>query len=160
MGKKGKMPDMNLPIWFDGQNINEALFCEEFLHERRIIFANGAFFTPDGRVTDAAEQELLDLRARVKTLEENRITTENIYQFLLHFDKLYNMLTDVEKKAFLNSFVEEVHIFEEPQADGKFLKSIKFRFPIPYEGDSIRELSWDKSSTVEAVALLKRREDD
>jgi len=30
MGKKGKMPDMNLPIWFDGQNINEALFCEEF----------------------------------------------------------------------------------------------------------------------------------
>ena len=26
MGKKGKMPDMNLPIWFDGQNINEALF--------------------------------------------------------------------------------------------------------------------------------------
>ena len=36
---------------------------------------------------DAAEQELLDLRARVKTLEENRITTENIYQFLLHFDK-------------------------------------------------------------------------
>ena len=51
MGKKGKMPDMNLPIWFDGQNINEALFCEEFLRERRIIFANGAFFTPDGRVT-------------------------------------------------------------------------------------------------------------
>ena len=47
MGKKGKMPDMNLPIWFDGQNINEALFCEEFLRERRIIFANGAFFTPD-----------------------------------------------------------------------------------------------------------------
>ena len=42
----------NLPIWFDGQNISEALFCEEFLHECRIIFANGAFFTPDGRVTD------------------------------------------------------------------------------------------------------------
>ena len=52
MGKKGKAPDMNLPIWFDGQNINEALFCEEFLHERMIIFTNGAFFTPDGRVTD------------------------------------------------------------------------------------------------------------
>lgn len=49
-----------------------------------------------------------------------------------------------------------MHIFEEPQADGKFLKSIKFRFPIPYEGDSIRELSWDKSSTVETVVLLER----
>ena len=50
--KNRKTPDMNLPVWFDEQNINEALFCEEFLHERRIIFANGAFFTPDGRVTD------------------------------------------------------------------------------------------------------------
>ena len=58
MGKKGKMPDMNLPIWFDGQNINEALFCEEFLRERRIIFANGAFFTPDGRVTDRKSTRL------------------------------------------------------------------------------------------------------
>ena len=52
MAKKRKMPDMNLPVWFEGQNINEALFCEEFLQERRIIFANRAFFTPNGRVTD------------------------------------------------------------------------------------------------------------
>ena len=52
MAKNRKTPNMNFPVWFDGQNINEALFCEEFLHERRIIFANGAFFTPDGRVTD------------------------------------------------------------------------------------------------------------
>ena len=52
MAKNRKTPDMNLPVWFDGQNINEALFCEEFLQERRIIFANGAFFTPNGRVTD------------------------------------------------------------------------------------------------------------
>ena len=38
MAKNRKTPDMNLPVWFDGQNINEALFCEEFLQERRIIF--------------------------------------------------------------------------------------------------------------------------
>lgn len=52
MAKNRKTPDMSLPVWFDGQNINEALFCEEFLQERRIIFANRAFFTPNGRVTD------------------------------------------------------------------------------------------------------------
>ena len=55
MAKNRKTPDMNLPVWFDGQNINEALFCEEFLQERRIIFANGAFFTPNGRVTNDLE---------------------------------------------------------------------------------------------------------
>ena len=46
MAKNRKTLDMNLPVWFDGQNLNEALFCEEFLHERRIIFANGAFSCP------------------------------------------------------------------------------------------------------------------
>lgn len=50
--KNGKQYDMNLPLWFDGKNINEALFCDEFLGTHKIIFANGAFFTPDGRVTD------------------------------------------------------------------------------------------------------------
>ena len=37
MAKNRKTPDMNLPVWFDGQNINEALFCEEFLHERILV---------------------------------------------------------------------------------------------------------------------------
>ena len=52
MTRNRKSRDMNLPVWFDGQNINEALFCEAFLQESKIIFANRAFFTPDGRVTD------------------------------------------------------------------------------------------------------------
>ena len=37
---------------FFGMLVYCNMFCEEFLHERRIIFANGAFFTPAGRVTD------------------------------------------------------------------------------------------------------------
>ena len=49
---KRKSANLDAPIWFDGTNINEALFCDEFLSSRKIIFANGAFFTPDGRVTD------------------------------------------------------------------------------------------------------------
>ena len=49
---KRKSDNLDAPIWFDGTNINEALFCDEFLNSRKIIFANGAFFTPDGRVTD------------------------------------------------------------------------------------------------------------
>ena len=49
--KKNKQPD-GMPVWFDGKNINEALFCEEFLQTHKILFTNGAFFTPEGRVTD------------------------------------------------------------------------------------------------------------
>ena len=42
----------NYPVWFDGTNINEAAFCEEFLHTHKILFSNNAFFTPEGRITD------------------------------------------------------------------------------------------------------------
>ncbi|MCQ5164304.1 DNA primase, partial [Faecalibacterium prausnitzii] len=42
---------MKVPMWFDGKSINEALLCEDFLRTRQINFANGALFTPDGRVT-------------------------------------------------------------------------------------------------------------
>ena len=49
--KKNNPPD-GMPVWFDGKNINEALFCEEFLQTHKILFTNGAFFTPEGRVTD------------------------------------------------------------------------------------------------------------
>ena len=42
MAKNRKTPDMNVPVWFDGLNITEALFCEDFLQERRIIVASGA----------------------------------------------------------------------------------------------------------------------
>ena len=49
---KNKAQLDGMPVWFDGKNINEALFCEEFLQTHKIIFTNGAFFTPEGRVTD------------------------------------------------------------------------------------------------------------
>ena len=67
---KRKSADLDAPIWFDGTNINEALFCDEFLSSRKIIFANGAFFTPDGRVTD-------DLPLRGEIYEELKCCAVN-----------------------------------------------------------------------------------
>lgn len=52
MAKNRKVLDANLPVWFDGQNINKAMFCGEFLQTHKVVFSNGSFFTPDGRVTD------------------------------------------------------------------------------------------------------------
>ena len=52
MAKNEQSREANQPIWFDGKSINEALFCDDFLGRHKIIYTNGAFFTPDGRVTD------------------------------------------------------------------------------------------------------------
>ena len=50
--KNEQSREINQPVWFDGKSINEALFCDDFLSRHKIIYTSGAFFTPDGRVTD------------------------------------------------------------------------------------------------------------
>ena len=62
-----------------------------------------------------------------------------------------------EKKEFLNSFIERVNIFPEALPSGRILRGIKFRFPVFFDGQEIKEIGWDTDSTVETVALLCRK---
>lgn len=39
MAQNPRTTDIGSPVWYDGKSINEALFCEEFLREHKIIFA-------------------------------------------------------------------------------------------------------------------------
>ena len=92
---KRKSVDMNAPVWFDGTNINEALFCDEFLSSRKIIFANGAFFTPDGRVTD-------DLPLRGEIYEELKCCAVNNIP-----RKITNILEVMKLAAHVEDFAPE-----------------------------------------------------
>ena len=138
MGKKGKMPDMNLPIWFDGQNINEALFCEEFLQERRIIFANGAFFTPDGRVKD-------DLPLRGEIYDKLKFCAVNNIP-----RKITNILEVLKLEAQVPDFPPEqdrIHV-----ANGTLLQNgtftegrpaiVRSRLPVAYNPDAPAPVVW------------------
>ena len=53
--------------------------------------------------------------------------------------------------------MEQVDIYEQEQPDGRFLKHIKFRFPVYFGDRETQELCWDNESTVEAVVLLQRK---
>ena len=78
---------------------------------------------------------------RIRSLKQQ--SGNNVYQFLLYFDKLYDKFTDAEKKTFLSSFIEQVDIFEEEQPDGRILKHIKFRFPVYFNRKEIQEIGLD-----------------
>lgn len=97
------------------------------------------------------------MQLRIENVQRQKMLGDNVYQFLLYFDKLYDKFTDAEKKTFLNSFIEQVNIFEEEQPDGRILKHIKFRFPVYFDGKEIQELSWDNKTTVETVVLMSRK---
>ena len=85
---------------------------------------------------------------------------DRIYNFLIAFDKLYDKLSDAEKKEFMGTFVESIELYPERLENGKFLKHIHFRSPVYYNGTVIDDISWENGSTVETVDLLFKGEID
>lgn len=106
---------------------------------------------------ETIEDKISELQTRIENIMQRKISSDQVYQFLLYFDKLYEKFTDAEKKEFLNSFIERVNIFPEALPSGRILRGIKFRFPVFFDGQEIKEIGWDTDSTVETVALLCRK---
>ena len=96
------------------------------------------------------------VETRLYNIKQEKISGDNVYQFLLFFDNLYDRFTDMEKKIFMKSFLEEGNIYEAEQEDGKILRSLKFRFPVFFNEQELYELDWDNESTVESVLLMRR----
>lgn len=79
-----------------------------------------------------------------------------VYMILEQFDKLYDKMTDSEKKEFLHEFIECIEIYPDKNATERIIKQIHFRFPVYYngqEGDIMRLLN---KNDVETVVLMSR----
>ena len=96
------------------------------------------------------------VKTRLYNVKQEKISGDNVYQFLLFFDNLYDRFTDLEKKIFMKSFLEEGNIYEAEQEDGRILRSLKFRFPVFFNEQELYELDWDNESTVESVLPMRR----
>ena len=133
-----KSPDTNLPIWFDGKNINEALFCEEFLREHKIIFTNRAFFTPDGRITD-------ELSLRGEIYEELKCCAVNGIP-----QKIGNILEVLKLEAQVEDFPPEpdrIHLANGTLLlDGTFIEGrpqiVRNRLPVAYRPNAPEPILW------------------
>ena len=97
---------------------------------------------------DEMEEKVQVLQRRIDNIMRQKISGDQVYEFLLAFDRLYKELSDVDKKKFMNTFVERIEIYEEKQTSGQVLKKIIFRFPIYFNGEEIDEISWDNDATV------------
>lgn len=105
------------------------------------------------------EANMEEIKTRIENIRQQKISGDNVYQFLLYFDQLYDKFTDSEKKEFLNSFIERVELFQEEQPGGRFLKRIKFRFPVFFDGAEMEDMRWDNETTVESVVTLSKLAD-
>ena len=110
----------------------------------------------DGYSVEEIDTFIEAVETSLYNIKQEKISGDNVYQFLLFFDKLYDRFTDMEKKTFMKSFLEEVNIYEAEQEDGRILRSLKFRFPVFFNDQELYELDWDNESTVETCVLLCR----
>ena len=107
----------------------------------------------------SVEVSIAEVQTRMDNIRQHRISTDNVYQFLLYFDKLYDQFTDLEKKTFMNSFIERVEIYPERRSDGRIVKRIEFRFPVYFKGSEISGLCWDETDMSETVMALSKLSD-
>jgi putative DNA primase/helicase len=122
VAKNEQSREANQPIWFDGKSINEALFCDDFLSRHKIIYTNGAFFTPDGRVTD-------DLPLRSEIFDELRCcAVSNIPR------KISNIVELMKLAALLEDFPPEadrIHLANGTlMLDGSFTEGSRRLFAV------------------------------
>jgi len=138
LAQNPRTTDIGSPVWYDGKSINEALFCEEFLREHKIIFANGAFFTPDGRVTDT-----LPLRAEI--YDKLRFCAGNNIP-----KKISNILEVLKMEAQTVDFPPEqdrIHVANGTLLlDGTFTEGkpeiVRSRLPVAYHPDAAKPVLW------------------
>ena len=98
------------------------------------------------------EERIEDAKLRKSSIEMETITLDNIYKLMLNFGKLYDIISDEEKKSLITYLIKEIQIYPNGESE-KPLKSIEFNFPIYRDGQEVRRLLWEKGNTVENVVL-------
>jgi len=101
------------------------------------------------------EEKIEDAKLRRQSVERDAITLDNVYKLMINFEKVYDRISDEERKALVSSLIKEIQIYTRDEAEVP-LKSISFNFPVYKDGHEIQELLWDKGNTVETVCLLTR----
>ena len=93
------------------------------------------------------EEKIDDVKLRRKAVEQDAITLENIYTLLANFDRIYDKISEEEKKSLISSLIKEIEIFPCDEAELP-LKSILFNFPVYKDGADVCEFLWDKRTHV------------
>ncbi len=100
------------------------------------------------------EKDIEQIETKLENVRLDKVTSNEIYRCLSSFDKLYDKMSDIEKKTFMNRFIKDVIIYPERSDDRRIIKSLRFKFPIFYEGKARKVINWDSNNTFETIVLL------
>ncbi len=106
------------------------------------------------------EVQIGELQGQIRSIQQEKISGNNIYRLLLAFDEVYHSATEAEQKEFMKAFIERIEMFPEKRKDGSWIRKIVFNFPVPVDGEEVKELPLETETTVETVVLLSKGEVD
>ena len=102
------------------------------------------------------EVQIGELQGQIRSIQQEKISGNNIYRLLLAFDEVYHSATEAEQKEFMKAFIERIEMFPEKRKDGSWIRKIVFNFPVPVDGEEVKELPLETETTVETVVLLSQ----
>ena len=103
------------------------------------------------------ENEIADVEEKIKAAYGRQISEKQLYQILQKFDILYAEMTDIEKKEFMQLFIDAIELYPEKMDDGRIIRQIDLAFPVYYEGFEGEAIRLLNENTVETVVLLQRK---
>ena len=106
------------------------------------------------------ENEIADVEEKIKAAYGRQISEKQLYQILQKFDILYAEMSDIEKKEFMQLFIDAIELYPEKMDDGRIIRQIDLAFPVYYEGFEGEAIRLLNETTVETVVLLSQQKPD
>ena len=103
------------------------------------------------------ENEIADVEEKIKAAYGRQISEKQLYQILQKFDILYAEISDIEKKEFMQLFIDAIELYSEKMDDRRIIRQIDLAFPVYYEGFEGEAIRLLNENTVETVVLLQRK---
>ena len=92
-------------------------------------------------------------------MEEEVLTLDNVYKLLLSFDKIYDIMTDKEKKDLISYLIKDIQIYSNEEQVEMPLKSITLNFPIYSDSGEVNNLLWENQDCVETLVVLSKKDE-
>ena len=126
------------PAWFKKGFFNESLFCDDFLSTHQLLYSNGAFFTPEGRVTDTMNLrcEIFDmLRDHIGANIAKRVS--NVVDVLKLAAQVEDFPPITDRIALANGTLYLDGTFQEGKPE-----IVRNRLPVKYDPKADRPVHW------------------
>lgn len=133
----------------------DSLDITDKYYDRKILDLQRRYDEQYGRVAEI-ETQIDDIQSQIRSIRQEKISGDNIYQLLLAFDEVYSEASEVERKEFMRAFIERIEIYPEKREDSCWIKKIVFNFPVPVNGEDVKELPLEFQPTVETIVHMSK----